>query len=160
MLCAGALMRTFLGQCDSWLSFGKNNQNWYHPNDWYFYTDNYPSCEMFPGVKKYFLPLKSFIKRKKQLFVEPGFRYNLNLYVLVVAWFVVNIKVTGYWILEEYVEVCWRLVYSLQTRDIAGPHNMKNNSLISSVYAALVLSACFIQGYSLPNRSLQRWRNI
>ena len=51
---------------------------------------------MFPGVKKYFLPLKSFIKRKKQLFVEPGFRYYLNLYVLVVAWFVVNIKVTGY----------------------------------------------------------------
>lgn len=34
---------------------------------------------------------------------------------------------------------------------------MKNNSLISSVYAALVLSACFIQGYSLPNRSLQRY---
>jgi len=34
---------------------------------------------------------------------------------------------------------------------------MKNISLISSVYAALVLSACFIQGYSLPNRSLQRY---
>jgi len=34
---------------------------------------------------------------------------------------------------------------------------MKNHSLISSVYAALVLSACFIQGYSLPNRSLHRY---
>ena len=34
---------------------------------------------------------------------------------------------------------------------------MKNHSLISSLYAALVLSACFIQGYSLPSKSLQRW---
>jgi len=34
---------------------------------------------------------------------------------------------------------------------------MKNHSLISSVYAALVLSACFIQGYSLPSNSLQRF---
>lgn len=33
---------------------------------------------------------------------------------------------------------------------------MKNQSLISSVYATLVLSACFIQGYSLP-QSLQRY---
>lgn len=30
---------------------------------------------------------------------------------------------------------------------------MKHQSLLSSVYAALVLSACFIQGYSLPQRS-------
>jgi len=29
---------------------------------------------------------------------------------------------------------------------------MKNQSLLSSVYAALVLSACFIQGYSLPQQ--------
>jgi len=34
---------------------------------------------------------------------------------------------------------------------------MKNHSLISSVYAALVLSACFIQGFSLPSKSLQRF---
>jgi len=34
---------------------------------------------------------------------------------------------------------------------------MKNHSLISSLYAALVLSACFIQGYSLPSNSLQRF---
>ena len=27
---------------------------------------------------------------------------------------------------------------------------MKNQSLLSTVYASLVLSACFIQGYSLP----------
>jgi len=31
---------------------------------------------------------------------------------------------------------------------------MKNQSLISSVYAALVLSACFIQGYSLPQQRM------
>ena len=31
-------------------------------------------------------------------------------------------------------------------------HKMKNQSLLSSVYAALVLSACFIQGYSLPQQ--------
>jgi len=30
---------------------------------------------------------------------------------------------------------------------------MQHQSLLSSVYAALVLSACFIQGYSLPQRS-------
>ena len=29
---------------------------------------------------------------------------------------------------------------------------MKNQSLLSAVYASLVLSACFIQGYSLPQR--------
>eukprot|EP00092_Neocalanus_flemingeri_P072988 GFUD01089950.1.p1 GENE.GFUD01089950.1~~GFUD01089950.1.p1 ORF type:complete len:187 (+),score=51.96 GFUD01089950.1:52-612(+) len=34
---------------------------------------------------------------------------------------------------------------------------MKNQSLISSVYATLVFSACFLQGYSLPQQSLQRY---
>jgi len=34
---------------------------------------------------------------------------------------------------------------------------MKNQSLISSVYATLVLSACFLQGFSLPQNSLQRY---
>ena len=29
---------------------------------------------------------------------------------------------------------------------------MKNQSLLSTVYASLVLSACFIQGYSLPQQ--------
>ena len=29
---------------------------------------------------------------------------------------------------------------------------MKNQSLLSAVYASLVLSACFIQGYSLPQQ--------
>ena len=33
---------------------------------------------------------------------------------------------------------------------------MKNQNLISSIYASLVLSACFIQGHSLP-QSLQRF---
>ena len=30
---------------------------------------------------------------------------------------------------------------------------MKNQSLLSTVYASLVLSACFIQGYSLPQKT-------
>ena len=30
---------------------------------------------------------------------------------------------------------------------------MKNQSLLSTVYASLVLSACFIQGYSLPQQT-------
>jgi len=34
---------------------------------------------------------------------------------------------------------------------------MKNQSFISAVYATLVLSACIIQGYSLPQQSLQRY---
>ena len=35
-------------------------------------------------------------------------------------------------------------------RQIPNRDNMKNQRLLSSVYATLVLSACFLQGYSLP----------
>jgi len=38
------------------------------------------------------------------------------------------------------------------------PDRMKNQSLMSTVYATLVLSACILQGYSLPQpQSLQRY---
>ena len=100
-------MRSFLGQCDSWLSFGKNNQNWYHPNDWYLYTDNYPSCEMFPGVKKYFLPLKSFIKRKKTTFCWT--RIPILLESLCPCRCLVCSEYQGYWILN-IGGVCWSLL--------------------------------------------------
>ena len=55
----------------------------------------------------------------------------------------------------------WRLSYFYAEifSDNRDQLSMKNHSLISSVYAALVLSACFIQGYSLPSKSLQRWEN-